>query len=146
MQHHIIKTTTAQEQNKVKHHLNKDYLHQIQSLVYDQALQLIVKEVGKLNKAKAENLILPNCTCIIQSSMGLPCFHIVSQRLQESGYIKPKDIHPFWWYIRPEISSSSVFNLPERLVLNPAIVRGKGRPKGAKGKKTKGSRVESMYL
>jgi MULE transposase domain len=144
MQHFTISTAAAQEQNKVKHHLNKGYLHRIQSLVYDQALQLIVKEVTKLNKAKSTNPILKDCTCIIQTSMGLPCFHTVSQRLEEGGYIMPEDIHPFWWYTRPEPGTYAVLSVPKRLVLDPALVRGKGRPKGAKGKK--GSGIEGTFI
>ncbi len=145
MQHHIIMHSAAQEQNKTKHSLNKGYLSKVQDKVYDRALQLIVKEVAKLNKEKSDNLILTDCACIIQSSMGLPCFHTISLRLRGDGYIKPEDIHPFWWYTRLETSTYSAHE-EDRLVLDPAIVRGKGRPKGAKGKKTKGAEVNSMYF
>jgi hypothetical protein len=139
-QHREIHNTTAQEQNKIKHSLNKGYFHMVQSLVHDRALSLILVECAKLHKAKEQHgNNLPPCNCSIKASMGLPCFHVISERLSSPGYILPEDIHPFWWYKRPELNTSSAIDKQtHQVVLNPAVVRGKGRPKGAKGKKAKG--------
>jgi hypothetical protein len=57
MQHQAILNACAQEQNKVLHRLNKQYLDCVQGLVYDQALLLIVQEQAKLHKVEdAANL------------------------------------------------------------------------------------------
>jgi hypothetical protein len=77
--------------------------------------------------------------------MGLPCFHTVFKRFSANTSILPKDIHPFWWYKRPEPSTPSAINVQlQGVVLEPAVVRGKGRPKGAKGKKSKNHGITGM--
>jgi hypothetical protein len=147
-QHRAIRDASAQEKNKIKHRLNKPYFHMVQSLVHDKALLLILVECAKLHKAKEQQKdTLPPCNCVIKASMGLPCFHIVAQRFNSPGHILPEDIHPFWWYTRPEPSTSSAVEVQaRRVILNPAIVRGKGRPKGAKGKKSKNQGFTGMSL
>jgi hypothetical protein len=134
-QHQNILNSMAQEKNKVKHALHKAYFNIIQSLVYDRALHLILIQCAKLHKAKEENTHLRPCICTIKQSMGLPCFHTIHQRFLRGGYILLEDIHPFWWYKRLERGTSFAISVQNyRLVLNPAVVRGKGRPKGSKNK------------
>ena len=108
-QHKNIHNAWANEQNKTKHRLNKSYFHLIQRLVYDRALFLILAECAKLHKAKeqAQGAELGLCNCTIKQSMGLPCFHTVNQRLSGGGYILPEDIHPFWYYERPKVSTTA---------------------------------------
>jgi hypothetical protein len=147
-QHRNIHDAAAQEQNKIKHRLNKPYFHLVQGLVYDKALILILRECVKLYKAKEEassreqrpatRADLGLCICTIKASMGIPCFHTIFDRLTGNGHILPEDIHPFWWYKRPEQGTTSEIAVQTAgVVLNPAVVRGKGRPKGAKGRKSK---------
>jgi hypothetical protein len=144
-QHRHIQDSAAQEQNKVKHRLNKAYFHMVQSLVHDHALSLIVVECAKLHKAEENSQSLGLCRCTVTSSMGIPCFHKVSERLKGVGHILPEDIHPFWWYKRPEPGTTSTVAVQtSRTVLNPAVVRGKGRPRGAKGKHTKNHGITGM--
>jgi hypothetical protein len=153
-QHRNIHDASAQEQNKVKHHLNKPYFHLVQGLVYDRALHLILHECAKLHKAKEAHsqaqrqtirANLGPCTCTVKSSLGIPCFHTLFDRFADNGHVLPEDIHPFWWYNRPERGTSSEVAIQtERVVLSPAVVRGKGRPKGAKGKKSKNQGVTGM--
>jgi hypothetical protein len=146
-QHRSIQDTAAQEQNRVKHRLNKIYFYLVQSLVYDRVLFLILVEYAKLHRLKEQNTELGPCIYTIKASMGLPCFYIVSERLSTGGYIQPTDIHPFWWYSRPDPSTDrSVDIQTSTVVLNPAVVAcSKGRPKGSK-RKGKNSRVTGMYL
>jgi hypothetical protein len=96
-----------------------------------------------LHKAKEKRNDLGICTCTVKTSMGIPCFHTIAERLTHPGHILPEDIHPFWWYKRPDAGTSSTIAIQVcPIVLNPAIVRGKGRPKGAKNKaKEKGHGV-----
>jgi hypothetical protein len=103
-QHQNIHDASAQEQNKVKHRLNKPYFHLVQGLVYDRALHLILHECAKLHKAKeahsqaqrqAIRADLGPCTCIVKSSLGIPCFHTLFDRFADNGHVLPEDIHPF---------------------------------------------------
>jgi hypothetical protein len=142
-QHLKIQNQTAQEQNKITHQLNKPYFHMVQGLVYNQGLHLILIKCIKLHKAKDQfgaNLLL--CVCITEASMGIPCYHTVAKRLANPGYILPEDIHPFWWYKRPELSTNSAVKVQtRRVVLNPVVVRGKGRPRGARGRNAKNNGI-----
>jgi hypothetical protein len=132
-QHRNIHKAAAQEQIRTQHRLKGAYFHVVQSLVYDRALFLILAECAKLYKAKEQGS-LGLCTCKIEKSMGLPCFHTVEKRLASPGYILPEDIHPFWWYKRPDTSTSSIAVQVRPIVLAPAVVRSKGRPRGSKNK------------
>ena len=113
----------------------------------DRALLIILGECAKLHALvdQKKELQWP-CECTLPSSMGLPCLHTVSERLKDGGYILPEDIHLFWWYKRSKWEESLVQVCGEtRVVLEPLVVRGKGRPKGSKGKQ-KGNGVSSMIL
>ena len=66
--------------------------------------------------------------------MGLPCYHIIWERKRDGGVILLEDIHPHWYYIRPESCTPAQPAIPlPLLILNPMRVKGKGRPKGALG-------------
>src|SRR5580704_16900916 len=92
-QYRNIYTVAAQEQNKVKHRLNKLYFYLVQGLVYNKGLILILYEYAKLYKAKeqassrvqrqANRADLGLCTCTIKASIGVPCFHTIFDRLAE---------------------------------------------------------------
>ena len=61
--------------------------------------------------------------------MGLLCFHTVAKRLASPGHILLEDIHPFWWYKRPDPSTPFEIAVQIRLVvLDLAVVHGNGRP------------------
>ena len=123
------------------HRINRPLFSAVRSLVYDRALTRILGEVAKLYKVEVDQPELLPCNCTIQSSLGLSCFHIVFQRRKSPGYILPSDIHAHWYYTR--LKEGTLFAEHKQLVLEPAIVKGKGRPKGAKGK-AKGEGVTGM--
>jgi hypothetical protein len=91
--------------------------------VHAYALQLILKEKAKLPaQGKAPS---PYFNCSIEESIGLPCFHKIWQRQQESGVIRLEDIHPHWYVIRPESGTYSRPTISHPLpVLNPLPVQG----------------------
>jgi len=74
--------------------------------------------------------------------MGIPCYHDLFHRLKDGGQVLPKDIHQFWWYDRTKASTTLENQALRDVILEPAVVKGKGRPKGSKGKK--GSSAHSM--
>ena len=67
--------------------------------------------------------------------MGILCYYDLFNRLKEGGQVLLEDIHPFWWYDRTKACTTAENEVPKAVVLDPAIVKGKGRPKGSKGKK-----------
>jgi hypothetical protein len=147
-QHRDILDTSAQEQNRVVHRLNKRYFDLIQGLVHDTALYLLIRERAKLHKAEDEATLVLPCQCTIKASMGLPCFHDLFHRLKDGGQVLPEDIHPFWWYDRAKVSTTLEKQKTSAsvVVLDPVVVKGKGRPKGSKGNRKGAGSTGMIYL
>jgi hypothetical protein len=133
----------------VNHHLNKRYFDLVQGLVHDRALHLIRREKAKLHKAEDEANLNWLCNCIVQASLGIPCYHDLFERFYNGGRVLPEGIHPFWWYDCTKVNT--VFEEGDSgtpIILELATVKGKGRPKGLKGngpRAKKGAGVTSMY-
>jgi hypothetical protein len=140
-QHNTIQYTIAAQKNRILHCTNISLFSAVSSLVYDRALIRILGEVARLHRVEADQPELPPCNCIIQSSLGLLCYHVVFQRRKSLGFILPSDIHAHWYYERTE--KGTLFVEHKQLVLEPAIVKGKCRSKRAKGK-AKGEGVTGM--
>jgi hypothetical protein len=131
-QHSNIKSTVAQQQLRPKHSVNIPLFTAVLQHVHAYALQKILLEQAKLPARGGPE---SSCTCSIKESMGLPCYHTVYQRQQESGVIRLEDIHPHWYVIRPEPGTHSRPTILHPLpVLNPLPVQGRGRPRGALGR------------
>ena len=72
---------------------------------------------------------LPSCeNCTIQSSMGLPCYHMIRERQHNPGVILLSDIDSHWHYDR----DATVVQRDRQIFLKPALVKGKGRLMGTK--------------
>jgi hypothetical protein len=63
--------------------------------------------------------------------MGLPCHHEVWEKQKTPGFLLLSDIDPHWWYDRGIVTPQEA----RKILLDPLVVKGKGRPKGSKGKK-----------
>jgi hypothetical protein len=97
--------------------------------VHGYALQRILEEAKKLPARLGPPPA--SCTCSIQQSLGLPCYHTIWQRKLSSGVIYLEDIHPHWYFSRPEPGLEAISHpLP---VLEPLVMQGRGRPRGALG-------------
>ena len=126
-----LKSSVAQQLIRPKHSTNIPLFAAILQQVHSYALQKLVREYTKLPKSGPPP---SSCSCSIQQSIGLPCYHTIWARRQEVGVIRLEDIHPHWHVTRPEpgaLSGQSIlYPLP---VLNPLPVQGRGRPRGALG-------------
>jgi hypothetical protein len=130
-QYQAIQTTTAQQQLRPKHSINIPLFAAVLQHVHGYALQKILQEHAKLPATRPPP---PSCICSISQSIGLPCYHTIWERKRDGGVILLEDIHPHWYYIRPESCTlvQPIISLPLP-ILNPMLVKGKGRPKGALG-------------
>jgi hypothetical protein len=124
-----ILDSVARQRLRPKHNTNIPLLAAVVGKVHDYALQKILKEHTKL-PARNQPPSTP-CICTIQGSIGLPCLHIIWERKQGGGTIRIEDIHPHWHYDRPSTLDTEA--QLAMVVLNPLVIRGKGRPKGALG-------------
>jgi hypothetical protein len=122
-QQQSIATSYAQQLLRPRHNTNTPVLAALVGQVYAYALQKLLIELAKLpaEKKPPES----TCTCVIQSSIGLPCYHTIWKRINVGGAILPEDIHPHWWHRRPDPSTfPAEYSLP-LLVLNPPVIRVK---------------------
>lgn len=46
------------------------------------------------------------CTGTYWRSMGIPCWHIIKERISNGGMIQPLDFHPHWHWRRPRVGSA----------------------------------------
>jgi hypothetical protein len=76
---------------------------------------------------------LPSCQHQLRTSMGLPCHHEIRDRLQQQDVLHLSDIHERWHFTKPTLSTMSVA-IGRPLLMNPRIVKSKGRPKKSNGK------------
>lgn len=128
-QYATLQSELAQQQIRPKHNVNIPLFAAILQKVHGHALQKLAKEYAKLPKSRPPR---SSCSCSIQQSIGLPCYHTIWERRQEVSVIRLEDIHPHWHVTRPEPGtlSGQAYPLP---VLNPLPVQGRGRPRGALG-------------
>jgi hypothetical protein len=113
----------------------------------------------QLDLAKKDNFYVHECTVNFTAKFGLPCKHRLSLLLIAAGpaadlIIDLKEIHAHWLYelLSAKGAKRILRNIPD--ITDPAIVKNKGRPKGAtnkaKSSKSKGvgkrdlSRIEHV--
>ena len=73
-EHASIQSTMAEQQLRPRHSVNVPLFAAVLKQVHGYVLESILKELKKL-PAKGP---LPMCTCSIQQSIGLPCYHTLS--------------------------------------------------------------------
>ena len=97
--------------------------------VHPFALLEILEEKRKPPK-KLTNPLPQACIYSIEQSMRFPCFYEIRARKRSPGEIAPAHIGAHWYYQH----SGEQPQLERRILLEPSIVKGKGRPKGSKNK------------
>ncbi|KAI9774990.1 MAG: hypothetical protein M1840_000206 [Geoglossum simile] len=61
--------------------------------------------------------------------MGIPCCHIIKERIAHNQILYQHDFHPRWFFNRPP---EDFIQTAPRSILNPITVQGKGRPQQSK--------------
>jgi hypothetical protein len=64
--------------------------------------------------------------------LGLPCYHEIWEMKAINRTIQLEDIHPHWYFTREDEAMSLELSRPLP-VLNPLVIQGRGRPRGALG-------------
>ena len=122
-----ISEALAKEKLRLKHYINTPLFSALVGQVHDYALQKLVIEQAKIPK---EGYPLDcQCTYTIHNTIGLPCSHTIYERKKAGGVTRLEDIY-LCWYFDHIIQSQ---DLDQNQVLEPLVIRGKGRPKGALG-------------
>jgi hypothetical protein len=130
-QHNKISVAQARAKNKPRHDHQCALFTTVLRLVHGFALSTILREQAKLGtKGEAPE---GHCLCTITASHGLPCYHTIWQRMSVGELLRLDDIHPHWHYSCPQPNSFPAQGPQGPLLLNPTVVKGKGKPKGALG-------------
>jgi hypothetical protein len=131
----------AKQKNKVSHCTKSALYSAVRHLVYNSALLQVTAEVAKLHRVKAKQPKLPRCSCVLRKTLRLLCYYVVFEHKNSLGYLLSTDFYAHWYYDCLDENTLEIEH--KQLILEPAIVKGKGCPKGAKGK-AKGQGASSM--
>jgi hypothetical protein len=113
-QHERYKGLLAAAAIRTPHCVQIQFFQGLIGHVTPPALQFMLAQ-HRLAKSSREEDQKP-CTNVFRTTMGLPCSHVMRERLQSNDILLPGDLHPFW-LIR--VSRSPASPLP-RPLLNPA--------------------------
>jgi hypothetical protein len=127
-QHRDIKQGVAQAKVVTRTTTRIQLFHDVLQFVHSFALLKIIAERGKLPLKLGDHLLLP-CKCSINRYIGLPCFHQIYTIQRGPGVVKLADIEPHWYY---NCTLDQRPHLGRQILLESAVVKGKGRPKGSK--------------
>lgn len=128
--------------------LKAPWLRDVVAHVTPYALRKILYHWRDIVKQQKDERIQKPCTKTFKIIMGLPCGHDVIKILKQDppGAIKLEDIHAHWKYNKPHvtaeepegneqiISTQDVID-PLLRVIDPVVVRTKGRPPGSNNKR-----------
>jgi hypothetical protein len=128
-QHIAIESTQAQQQIKPRHSTNIPLFAAVLGRVHSFALHKITQEVTRLPLSGPPR---SECSCTIRQSFGLPCHHEIWEIKAINRTIQLEDIHPHWYFTREDEATSLELSRPLP-VLNPLVIQGRGRPRGALG-------------
>jgi hypothetical protein len=153
-QHEDHKARVATIKSRPVHRVNKPFFAELIGQVYPQALFKIADQLRILSQMNGD-VTLTVCTHGFNKAMGLPCYHMLYNRIQAGGILHIEDIHPHWHYNRtvlyeneyvdtaeftdideeetPPGPAEPINDAPVFVPLEPAMVRGKGRPVGSRG-------------
>jgi len=107
------------DRSRTPHAIKGPFYEQLLSRISHYALGRLWNQQYRLKQPKQ----LPHCTELFTKSMGLPCAHIMQQKLYEGITLTLEDIHSHWHLH----TQAPLIALP--LVLEPAVTVPKGRPR-----------------
>jgi hypothetical protein len=129
-QHSSMEDGLPNEHIRPLHSIQIPLLIGVIGYVHAFALRKIVTQKARID---VDAPPLP-CECGTPKYMGIPCWHILWERIHGGGIVLLSDIHPHWHYNRESTAELAIGRQVIPL-LNPDVVKGKGRPKGALGRK-----------
>lgn len=140
-----ILTAQAQRFNRLAFYTDIDLLSLVRTDLTPYALQAIVRGLQTIPRGTAAGAprqrIDGPCggSCPILTSMGLPCRHILFSHDVTNTPLQLAQFDRHWWWCQPPQATTEAITVPHTAppslppppLLNPLVVRGKGRPKGA---------------
>lgn len=100
-QHKNISSMISSEQLRIPHDLRLPIFSRLVNKISHFALKKMRNEFDKVSRA-TQTSPLPACTGTFRTTMGLPCAHMIQQRLEEKAALTLQDVHPHWWIVGRE--------------------------------------------
>lgn len=101
-QHKNISAMISSERLRVPHDLHLPMFSGLINRVSHFALRKMKNELLKATRA-TQAVPLPVCTGTFRRTMGLPCAHVMQERLEQNTGLNLEDVHEHWWIEgRPE--------------------------------------------
>jgi hypothetical protein len=120
------------QRSKVKDSHRKAIFTPLHHYISHYAIDKVLEGCGHFNLFADPGVELPACTKAFTTTMGLPCAHIVQDRMRANGALQIADFHPQWYLDdpaeRPPID-------PILLLRDPVKVRAYGKDDGKKGRR-----------
>ncbi|CAJ0915755.1 12814_t:CDS:2, partial [Entrophospora sp. SA101] len=127
-----IRAMISSERLKVQHVYRIALFEPLLSRVSVFALKKIRDEWIKASNATLESPLNP-CSGILSSTMGLPCSHLISERIANGQTLQQTDIHEHWWIkAAAHTQLEELSSAPPDVLGNPEVSRPRGRPVGAR--------------
>ena len=139
----------GEAKQRTPHNFRKSLYRDLTAFVTPFALREIDDHYKRLLDAQDKNTTLPPCTGVFKRTMGLPCAHVIEERLADAtngGVLKLTDVHPHWRFKKParhyqepdeyvNVDENEEDETPTQdpllLIQNPRVAKSKGRPRGA---------------
>lgn len=118
----------------LRERLLRTVFSQVNRKVTAYALDNVIVQMERLRPSPGQKEVkLPPCTHLFRSTYGIPCAHEIKLRLDLNEPLKTEDFHSHWWFNKT--TTDDVRPSGFERVLNPNVVKAKGRPSGAPNKK-----------
>jgi MULE transposase domain len=130
-QHHRVEDELAAAQNtKPVRHLASPLLSRLLTKVSPVAINKVASIRDKYLPAGSRGRlpISETCTGVTTRTMGIPCVHTIKNFFDSGQPLTKANFHP-QWHLEPE--NQAEISDPRLLLLEPRVVRPRGRPPGA---------------
>ncbi|KAH9248286.1 hypothetical protein BASA81_014090 [Batrachochytrium salamandrivorans] len=100
-QYNEIKAMVGKDRIRTPHALNTPFYSQVINNISSFALKKVHQEF--LKASRASDYPLGPCHCTLETSMGLPCAHIIRTLITNNQKVRTNDFHQHWWIDGREI-------------------------------------------
>jgi len=125
-----LKHKLGYERSKIKDSHRKAILVPLHHHISHHAIDKVLEHCQQFNLfANSEAELIP-CTKAFTTTLGLPCAHLVQEKLRANELLQLDNFHPQWYLdnpaVRPPID-------PLLLIRDPVKIRARGKDNGKKG-------------
>lgn len=112
--------------------LRIDAFRDLSAFITSYSLRLIL---GEYKRPTDQPTVLPACTKSFSTLLGLPCAHVIQERLATTSCLLIADVHPHWRFDKSDVSTIIAATNDSLLhIYDSEVVRTRGRPMGSENR------------